>query len=82
MTSPTSAPAPGPPQRPARLSQKDLLGDFSKDFQKLSLNAKVAAPSPQSAAATTAAVNNNNAAMNNNNKTMTDAKESTWATFD
>ncbi|XP_047489173.1 DENN domain-containing protein 1C-like isoform X2 [Penaeus chinensis] len=70
------------PQRPPRLSQRDLLGDFSKDFQKLSVNS-------QSKAVTLG--NNNNTVVNNNK--VTDSRgeskndtngpsESKWATFD
>ena len=69
------------PQRPPRLSQKDLLGDFSKDFQKLSLNSPSRAASP---------ANNNN--VINNNKTCEaistgeldtlEQSETKWATFD
>ncbi|XP_042891992.1 DENN domain-containing protein 1B-like isoform X7 [Penaeus japonicus] len=70
------------PQRPPRLSQRDLLGDFSKDFQKLSVNS-------QSKAVTLG--NNNNTVVNNNKVTdsrgesKNDANgpsESKWATFD
>ncbi|XP_069990416.1 uncharacterized protein [Penaeus vannamei] len=70
------------PQRPPRLSQRDLLGDFSKDFQKLSVNS-------QSKGVTLG--NNNNTVVNNNK--VTDSRgeskndtngpsENKWATFD
>ncbi|XP_064085735.1 uncharacterized protein LOC135200910 isoform X2 [Macrobrachium nipponense] len=70
------------PQRPPRLSQKDLLGDFSKDFQKLSVNSPSRAASP---------ANNNNTILNNNKtcdaihaaeSDSADQSESKWATFD
>ncbi|XP_066962449.1 DENN domain-containing protein 1B isoform X4 [Macrobrachium rosenbergii] len=70
------------PQRPPRLSQKDLLGDFSKDFQKLSVNSPSRAASP---------ANNNNTILNNNKtcdaihaaeSDSADRSETKWATFD
>ncbi|XP_068203446.1 uncharacterized protein [Palaemon carinicauda] len=70
------------PQRPPRLSQKDLLGDFSKDFQKLSVNSPSRAASP---------ANNNNTIINNNKtcdaiqaaeSDSVDQSENKWATFD
>ncbi|KAK8741642.1 hypothetical protein OTU49_002317 [Cherax quadricarinatus] len=66
------------PQRPPRLSQRDLLGDFSKDFQKLTVN---------SSSKTAIAGNNNNTILNNNkvptsNSDTRGASDNTWATFD
>ncbi|XP_045596538.1 DENN domain-containing protein 1A isoform X2 [Procambarus clarkii] len=66
------------PQRPPRLSQRDLLGDFSKDFQKLTVN---------SSSKTATAGNNNNTLVNNNkiptpNNDIRGASETKWATFD
>ncbi|XP_042242654.1 DENN domain-containing protein 1A-like isoform X6 [Homarus americanus] len=66
------------PQRPPRLSERDLLGDFSKDFQKLTLN---------SPSKTATAGNNNNTIVNNNKAPLSNsdtrgASENKWATFD
>ncbi|KAK7084369.1 hypothetical protein SK128_008303 [Halocaridina rubra] len=68
------------PQRPPRLSQRDLLGDFSNDFQKLSVNSSSRAASPG---------NNNNTVVNNNKtcdpgskKGVVDSSGPKWATFD
>lgn len=69
------------PQKPPRLSQKDLLGDFSKDFQKLTVN------SPSKTTTITAG-NNNNTIVNNNKTTESngdttrDLSDNKWATFD
>ncbi|XP_071519391.1 uncharacterized protein [Panulirus ornatus] len=66
------------PQRPPRLSQRDLLGDFSKDFQKLMVN---------SPSKTETAGNNNNTIVNNNkasghNSDTRGPSETKWETFD
>jgi len=68
-------------------SHKDLLGDFSSDFQKLSVNSGSSAGNPPVKSSTlpsnnnTSSINNNVLAHTKNTDSKANLNQKSWATF-